>query len=60
MFDGDIRKQEVENIMGQVRKLTLAQMKHLYSQIAMHHDSIVIASDERWLKPNDPNWEDHL
>ena len=70
MFSGDIRKQEVEDIMVKVRNLTLAQMKHLYSQIALYHDSIVLAKDERWLKPIenpgavsggiDPHWEKEL
>ena len=64
MFSGDIRKQEVDDIMAKVRGLTLAQMKLLYSQIALYHDSIVISKDERWLKPSetkpDPHWEKDL
>jgi hypothetical protein len=60
VFSGDIRKQEVDDIMARVKNLTLAQMKMLYSQIALYHDSIVLSKDERWLKPEDPNWEKHL
>lgn len=50
MFDGDIRLQRVEKVMEMVRKMTLAEMKALYSQIALLHDSIVIANDPRWEK----------
>ena len=51
MFDGDIRLKRVERVMGFVRQMTLAEMKSLYAQIALLHDSIVLATDERWLKP---------
>ena len=48
MFDGDIRKQEVQEIMNQVKRLSLAQMKLLYRQIAQHHDAIVLSIDPKW------------
>ena len=63
MFNGDIRKQEVEVIMARVRKMSLAQMKSLYRQIAQHHDSIVLAQDPNWKKGGgggDAHWEKHL
>ena len=50
MFNGDIRKQRVEDVMRLVRQMTLAEMKSLYSQIAQLHDSIVLAKDPRWIK----------
>ena len=52
MFNGDIRKQRVEDVMKVVRKMTLAEMKSLYSQIAQHHDSIVLQNDPKWVKPD--------
>lgn len=65
MFNGDIRKQEVELIMARVRKMSLAQMKSLYHQIAQHHDALVLKHDPKWVKPGgsqggDPHWENHL
>jgi hypothetical protein len=51
MFNGDIRLQRVERVMRLVRVMTLAEMRALYSQIAQHHDSIVLASDPKWIKP---------
>jgi hypothetical protein len=50
MFNGDIRKQEVELIMARVRKMSLAQMKSLYHQIAQHHDALVLKLDPNWVK----------
>jgi len=60
MFNGDIRLGRVERIMGFVRQLTLAEMKTLHSQVAQLHDSIVIAMDPKWKKPEDPHWEKDL
>ena len=50
MLDGDIRLQRIERVMKLVRVMTLAEMKTLYSQIALLHDSVVIANDPRWKK----------
>jgi hypothetical protein len=65
MFNGDIRKQEIELVMARVRKMSLAQMKSLYHQIAQHHDALVLKQDPKWVKPGgsqggNPHWENHL
>jgi hypothetical protein len=59
MFNGDIRRQRVEDVMNVIRKMTLAEMKMIYRQIAQHHDAIVLAANPKWKKP-DPHWENHL
>jgi hypothetical protein len=63
MFNGDIRKQEVEVIMARVRRMSLSQMKSLYRQIAQHHDALVLKLDPNWVKGGgggDAHWEKHL
>lgn len=60
MFDGDIRLGRVERVMKIVRQMTLAEMKSLYKEIAFLHDSVVLANDPRWKKPEDPHWEKDL
>jgi hypothetical protein len=56
MFNGDIRKSNVERVMVMASQLTIAEMKAVIAQLTHLHDSIVIANDPRWQKP-DPHWE---
>ena len=60
MFHGDIRKSRVERVMVLASQLTLAEMKTIIAQLTHRHDSIVIANDPRWKKPEDPHWEKNL
>ena len=60
MFDGDIRKSRVERVMILASQLTVAEMKAVVEQLTHLHDSIVIANDPRWKKPEDPHWEKDL
>jgi hypothetical protein len=57
MFNGDIRLARVEDVMRLVRNMTLAEIKAVVSQATQYHDSIVLAMDPKWRKP-DPHWED--
>ena len=59
MFNGDIRLARVEDVMKLVRTMTLAEIKSVVSQATQYHDSIVLAMDPKWRKP-DPHWEDNL
>lgn len=59
MFNGDIRLARVEEVMALVRKMTLAEIKAVVAQATQYHDSIVLAMDPRWRKP-DPHWEEDL
>jgi hypothetical protein len=59
MFNGDIRKARVEKVMVMASNLTVAEMKAVIVQLTQLHDSIVIAADPRWIKP-DPHWEKGL
>ncbi len=60
MFNGDIRKERVQKVMTMASQLTVMEMKSIILQLTHLHDSIILANDSRWLKPEDPNWEDHL
>jgi hypothetical protein len=57
MFNGDIRLARVEDVMKLVRNMTLAEIKAVVAQATQYHDSIVLAMDPKWRKP-DPHWED--
>ncbi len=59
MFNGDIRLARVEEVMKLVRAMTLAEIKAVVAQATQYHDSIVLAMDPRWRKP-DPHWEEDL
>ena len=59
MFNGDIRLARVEEVMALVRGMTLAEIKAVVSQATQYHDSIVLAMDPKWRKP-DPHWEEDL
>jgi hypothetical protein len=59
MFNGDIRLARVEEVMKMVRQMTLAEIKAVVSQATQYHDSIVLAMDPKWRKP-DPHWEEDL
>jgi hypothetical protein len=59
MFNGDIRLQRVEEVMALVRQMTLAEIKAVVGQATQYHDSIVLALDPKWRKP-DPHWEEDL
>jgi hypothetical protein len=59
MFDGDIRLARVEDVMKMVRQMTLAEIKAVVGQATQYHDSIVLAMDPKWRKP-DPHWEEDL
>ena len=59
IFGGDIRLARVEEVMKLVRVMTLAEMKAVVSQATQYHDSIVLAMDPKWRKP-DPHWEKDL
>ncbi len=59
MFNGDIRLARVEDVMKLVRNMTLAEIKAVVQQATQYHDSIVLALDPKWRKP-DPHWEEDL
>jgi hypothetical protein len=59
MFNGDIRLARVEDVMKLVRSMTLAEIKAVVQQATQYHDSIVLAMDPKWRKP-DPHWEEDL
>jgi hypothetical protein len=59
MFNGDIRLARVEDVMKLVRQMTLAEIKAVVQQATQYHDSIVLAMDPKWRKP-DPHWEEDL
>jgi hypothetical protein len=59
MFNGDIRLARVEDVMKLVRQMTLAEIKAVVHQATQYHDSIVLALDPKWRKP-DPHWEEDL
>ena len=59
MFGGDVRIQRVEEVMALVRGMTLAEIKAVVQQATQYHDSIVLALDPKWRKP-DPHWEEDL
>ena len=59
MFNGDIRLARVEDVMKLVRAMTLAEIKAVVAQATQYHDSIVLAMDPKWRKP-DPHWEEDL
>ena len=59
MFNGDIRLARVEDVMKLVRAMTLAEIKAVVAQATQYHDSIVLALDPKWRKP-DPHWEEDL
>jgi hypothetical protein len=59
IFGGDVRLQRVEEAMKLVRGMTLAEIKAVVSQATQYHDSIVLAMDPKWRKP-DPHWEADL
>jgi hypothetical protein len=59
MFNGDIRLARVEDAMKLVRQMTLAEIKAVVREATKYHDSIVLAMDPRWRKP-DPHWEEDL
>jgi hypothetical protein len=59
MFKGDIRLARVEEVMALVRQMTLSEIKAVVTQATQYHDSIVLALDPKWRKP-DPHWEEDL
>ena len=59
MFGGDIRLARVEDVMKLVRTMTLAEIKAVVREATQYHDSIVLALDPKWRKP-DPHWEENL
>jgi hypothetical protein len=59
VFNGDIRLARVEDVMKLVRGLTLAEIKAVVKEATQYHDSIVLALDPKWRKP-DPHWEEDL
>ena len=59
IFGGDIRLARVEDVMKLVRGLTLAEIKAVVKEATQYHDSIVLALDPKWRKP-DPHWEENL
>ena len=59
IFGGDIRLARVEDVMKLVRGLTLAEIKAVVKEATQYHDSIVLALDPKWRKP-DPHWEEDL
>ena len=54
-----MRLQRVEEVMALVRGMTLAEIKAIVQQATQYHDSIVLALDPKWRKP-DPHWEEDL
>jgi hypothetical protein len=59
MFKGDIRLARVEDAMKLIRQMTLMEIKAVVQQATQYHDSIVLAMDPKWRKP-DPHWEEDL
>jgi hypothetical protein len=59
IFGGDIRLARVEDVMKLVRQMTLAEIKAVVKEATQYHDSIVLALDPKWRKP-DPHWEEDL
>jgi hypothetical protein len=59
MFNGDIRLARVEEVMKLVRGMTLVEIKAVVREATQYHDSIVLALDPKWRKP-DPHWENDL
>jgi hypothetical protein len=59
MFGGDVRLARVEEAMKLVRTMTLMEIKAVVQQATQYHDSIVLAMDPKWRKP-DPHWEEDL
>jgi hypothetical protein len=59
VFNGDIRLARVEDVMKLVRGMTLAEIKAVVREATQYHDSIVLAMDPKWRKP-DPHWEEDL
>jgi hypothetical protein len=59
VFIGDVRLARVEDVMKLVRAMTLAEIKAVVAQATQYHDSIVLAIDPKWRKP-DPHWEEDL
>ena len=59
IFGGDIRLARVEDVMKLVRQMTLAEIKAVVQEATQYHDSIVLALDPKWRKP-DPHWEEDL
>jgi hypothetical protein len=59
VFNGDIRLARVEDVMKLIRAMTLAEIKAVVAQATQYHDSIVLALDPKWRKP-DPHWEEDL
>ena len=57
MFNGDIRLARVEDVMKLVRQMTLAEIKAVVREATQYHDSIVLALDPKWRKPD---WEEDL
>ena len=52
MFNGDIRLARVEDVMKLVRGMTLAEIKAVVREATQYHDSIVLAMDPKWRKPD--------
>ena len=59
IFGGDVRLARVEDVMKLVRNMTLSEIKAVVQQATQYHDSIVLALDPKWRKP-DPHWEEDL
>jgi len=59
MFNGNIRLARIEDVMKLVRAMTLAEIKAVVQQATQYHDSIVLALDPKWRKP-DPHWKEEL
>ena len=59
IFGGDVRLARVEDVMKLVRNMTLSEIKAVVAQATQYHDSIVLALDPKWRKP-DPHWEEDL
>ncbi len=59
IFGGDVRLARVEDVMKLVRQMTLAEIKAVVKEATQYHDSIVLALDPKWRKP-DPHWEENL
>ena len=53
MFNGDIRKDRVIKVMNLASQLTVMEMKSVILQLTHLHDSIVMANDPRWEKPQE-------
>ena len=53
MFGGDIRKDRVVKVMTLASTLTVMEMKSVIQQLTYLHDSIVMANDPRWAKPQE-------